>query len=75
MSIYLQYNHNGSNTDGSFTIDDLNSFFIPYKILPIAKENKYLLIGISSYFIMELYVECNHLNRLDEAIQMSTLNI
>ena len=28
-------------------------FFSPYKILPIAQENKYL--GIFSYFIMELY--------------------
>ena len=36
----LQYNLNGSNTDGSFTMDDSNSFFSPYKILPIAQENK-----------------------------------
>ena len=54
----IQYNLNGSNTDGSFTVDDSNSFFSPYKILPIAKENKYL--GIFSYFIMELYVVCTH---------------
>ena len=54
----LQYNLNGSNTDGSFTVDDSNSFFSPYKILPIAQENKYL--GIFSYFIMELYVVCTH---------------
>ena len=38
----IQYNLNGSNTDGSFTLDDSNSFFSPYKILPIAQENKYL---------------------------------
>ena len=38
----LQYNLNGSNTDGSFTVDDSNSFYSPYKILPIAQENKYL---------------------------------
>ena len=38
----LQYNLNGSNTDGSFTVDDSNSFFSPYKILPIAQENKHL---------------------------------
>ena len=50
----IQYNLNGSNTDGSFTVDDSKSFFSPYKILPIAQENKYL--GIFSYFIMELYV-------------------
>ena len=54
----LQYNLNGSNPDGSFTLDDSNSFFSPYKILPIAEENKYL--GIFSYFIMELYVVCTH---------------
>ena len=54
----LQYNLNGSNMDGSFTADDSNSFFNPYKILPIAQENKYL--GIFSYFIMELYVVCTH---------------
>ena len=54
----LQHNLNGSNPDGSFTVDDSNSFFSPYKILPIAQENKYL--GIFSYFIMELYVVCTH---------------
>ena len=27
MKTYLQYNLNGLNTDGSFTIDDSNSFF------------------------------------------------
>ena len=40
----IQYNLNGSNTDGSFTVDDSDSFFNPYKILPIAHENKYLVI-------------------------------
>ena len=54
----VQYNLNGSNTDGSFIVDDSNSFFSPYKILPKAQENKYL--GIFSYFIMELYVVCTH---------------
>ena len=49
---YIQYNLNGSNPDSSFTLDDSNSFFSPYKILPIAQEKKYL--GIFSYFIMEL---------------------
>ena len=33
-------------------------FFSPYKILPIAQENKYL--GIFSYFIMKLYVVSTH---------------
>ena len=55
----IQYNLNGSNTDGSLTVDDSNSFFSPYKILPIAQENKYLMIFFS-YFIMELYVVCTH---------------
>ena len=36
----IQYNLNGSKPDGSFTLDDSN-FFSPYKILPIAQENKY----------------------------------
>ena len=38
----VQYNLNGSNPDGSFIVDDSNSFLSPYKILPIAQENKYL---------------------------------
>ena len=61
MELYfcaIQYNLNGSNLDGSFTVYDSNSFFSPYKILPISQENKYL--GIFSYFIMELYVVCTH---------------
>ena len=45
----IQYNLNGSNTDGSFTVDDSNSFFSPYKILPIAQENKYLGIFFLFY--------------------------
>ena len=53
-----RYNLNGSNLDGSFTVDDSNSFFNPYKILQVAQENKYL--GIFSDFIMELYVVCTH---------------
>ena len=57
-SILLQYNLNGSNMDGLFTVDDSNSFSSPYKILPIAQENKYL--EIFSYFIMELYVVYSH---------------
>ena len=47
--IYIQYNLNGSNPDGSFTLDDSNSFFGPYKILPIAQENKYLGIFFLFY--------------------------
>ena len=56
--MYIQYNLNGLNMDGSFTVDDSNSFFSSYKILPIAQENKYLMIF--SYFIMGLHVVCTH---------------
>ena len=37
----LQSNLDGSNTDGSFTMANSNSFLSPYEILPIAQENKY----------------------------------
>ena len=47
--LHIQYNLNGSNSDGSFTLDDSNSFFSPYKILPIAQENKYLGIFFLFY--------------------------
>ena len=56
-----------------FILYDSNSFLTPYEILPIAQEKKYL--GKFSYFIMKLYVVCNHLNRIIDAILMSTLNI
>ena len=39
----------GSNTDGPFTVDGSNSFFSPYKILPIAQENKYLAMFFLFY--------------------------
>ena len=58
MRSLLQSNLDSSNTDGSFTMANSNSFFSPYEILPIAKENKYL--GIFSYFITKLYVVCTH---------------
>ena len=65
----IQSNLNSSNTDGSFTMANSNSFF--ESLLPIAQENKYSI----SYFIMKLYVVCIHQNRLIEAILMRTLNI
>ena len=34
----LQSNLDGSNTDGSFTMANSNSFVSPYEILPIARE-------------------------------------
>ena len=52
----IQSNLNSSNTDGSVTMANSDSFFSPYETLPIAQENKYL--GIFSYLIMKLYVVC-----------------
>ena len=49
---------NSSNTDGSFTQANSNSFFSSYEILPKAPESKYL--RKFSYFIMKLYVVCTH---------------
>ena len=37
----VQSNLNSSNTDGSLTTANSNSFLSPYEILPIAPENKY----------------------------------
>ena len=54
----IQSNLAGSDTDGSFTMANSNSFLSPYEILPVAQENKYL--GKFSYFIMKLYVVCIH---------------
>ena len=42
LHMQLQSNLNGSNTDGSFTMANSNSFFSPNEILPITQENKYL---------------------------------
>ena len=38
---WVQYNLNGSNTDGSFTMNDSNSCLSPSEMLSIAQENKY----------------------------------
>ena len=54
----LQSNLNSSNTDGSFTRANLNSFLSPCEILPIAQENNYF--GKISHLIMKLYVVCTH---------------
>ena len=37
----MQSNLNSSNTHGSFTMVNSNSFLNTYEILPIAQENKY----------------------------------
>ena len=39
----------GSNTDGSFTMVNSNSFLSPYEMLPIAQENKYFRIFFLFY--------------------------
>ena len=54
----IQSNFDNSNTDGSFTMANSNSFLSPYEVLPIAQENIYL--GWCSYFIVKLYVVCTH---------------
>ena len=43
LLLLLQSNLNSSNTDGSFTMVNSNSFENPYEIHPIAQENKYLV--------------------------------
>ena len=58
LAIHVQSNHDSSNTDGSCTMANSNSFMSPYEVLPIAQENKYL--GKCSYFIVKLYVVCTH---------------
>ena len=52
------WNLNSSNTNGSFTMVNLNSFLSPYGILLISQANKYL--RKLSYFVMKLYVVCTH---------------
>ena len=59
----VKSNPDGSNTDGSFTMANLNSFLSPYEILLIAQENKYL--RKFSYFIVNLYVLGTHLYSLE----------
>ena len=48
---FIQLNLNNSNADGLFTMAHSNLFLSPYKILPIAPENKYL--RKFSHFIMK----------------------
>ena len=53
MASHLRSRLNSTNTGGSFTMANSNSFFVPTKFYPIAQENKYL--EKLSYFIMELF--------------------
>ena len=57
--LHIQYNLNGSNPDGSFTLDDSNSFFQSLQN-PSNSSRKQLFSFFSPYFIMELYVVCTH---------------
>ena len=56
LHFYVQSDPDSSDTDGSFTKANSNSFLSQYEILSIARENKYL--GKSFDFIMNLYVVC-----------------
>ena len=38
--VHIQSNLNSSNTDGSFTMANSNSFLSPYEILPLAQEKQ-----------------------------------
>ena len=58
LCLLIQSNLNSSNTDGSFTMANSDSFLSPYEILPVDQENKYL--RKFSYFNMKLYVVCTH---------------
>ena len=42
VACVIQSNLDSSNTDGSFTMANSNSFLSPYETLPLAQENKYL---------------------------------
>ena len=55
---FIQQNLDSSNTDGSFTTANSNSFLSPYEILQTAQENKYL--GTFYHFITKLYIVCTH---------------
>ena len=74
--IIISYNSKyDSNTDGSFTMADANSFFESLEISSDSLRQD----NISGYFkdiilfYQKEYVVCTHCNRLDEAIQI-TLN-
>ena len=49
---HVQSNLNSSNTDGTLTMANSNSFLSPYEVLTIAQENKYL--GIFFLFYREI---------------------
>ena len=53
-SSVIQANVNSSNTDGSFTMANSNSFLGPYEILLIAQENRYL----GKFFLFHHRIVC-----------------
>ena len=55
---FIQSNLDGSNTNGLFTMANLNLFLSPYEILPIAQAKQ--IFKKFSYFIVKLYVVCTH---------------
>ena len=56
--IYIQYNLNASNPDGSFTLDDSNSFF--HSLQNLSNSSRKQIFRDFFYFIMEMYVVCTH---------------
>ena len=56
--LYIQSNLNTSNSDGSFTMDNSNSFFSPYEILSIAQENKLLKYYRKKTFLFYHEIVC-----------------
>ena len=63
-------NVNNSNTDGSFTMADSNSFFSPWEYLPIALESKYLVQ--STLDISASPISNNRLSRSENLIPVLT---
>ena len=70
-----QSNFNGSNIFGTIEKNfwDMGSHW--GLIMASVQEAKSENLGILFYFIIELYIECTHYNRIDEVILMSTHNI
>ena len=58
----LLYNFNDWNTNGSFTMADLNLFLSALEILLIAQKNKYFGIfwRLLTCFVMKMHVVCIH---------------
>ena len=75
-SSLLQSNLNSSNTDGSFTMANSNSFFSLYEILPIAPENKIFIEIFLFYHEIVCWVyslESPHRGDSNEYIQHTNL--